>query len=244
MDVSTESTTALQTAPQNPGQISIFSSSPRETIVFATELANALAPIIDKQGMFSTISGKRHVKVEAWLTLGAMLGITPRETGVKELHDGSFEAHVDLLNQSGRVVGGASALCGVEEKRWATADRYARRSMAVTRATAKAFRIAFSWIVCLAGYETTPFEEMPTHESPRESPRGNGGRVDIDPPYDRIPKYRHADKDAQDWIKAKLEGTSVPRAGWKDFSMGYNGQYMTDLAFETAVAKWQKGADA
>jgi hypothetical protein len=32
--------------------------------------------------------------------------------------------------------------------------------MAVTRATGKAYRLAFSWIMNLAGYEVTPAEEM------------------------------------------------------------------------------------
>ena len=44
---------------------------------------------------------------------------------------------------------------------WSTRPRYARRSMAQTRATGKACRLAFSWIMALAGYEPTPAEEMP-----------------------------------------------------------------------------------
>jgi len=36
--------------------------------------------------------------------------------------------------------------------------------MAATRATGKAYRLAFSWIINLAGYETTPAEEMITAE--------------------------------------------------------------------------------
>ena len=32
--------------------------------------------------------------------------------------------------------------------------------MALTRATGKAFRLGFSWIITLAGYEATPAEEM------------------------------------------------------------------------------------
>jgi hypothetical protein len=43
---------------------------------------------------------------------------------------------------------------------WGSRPKYARRSMAVTRATGKAFRISFSWIMSLAGYATTPAEEM------------------------------------------------------------------------------------
>jgi hypothetical protein len=33
--------------------------------------------------------------------------------------------------------------------------------MAITRATGKAARLAFSWIVSMSGFEVTPAEEMP-----------------------------------------------------------------------------------
>jgi hypothetical protein len=49
----------------------------------------------------------------------------------------------------------------MDEPTWAKRPGYARRSMAVTRATGKAFRLGFSWIMTLAGYEVTPAEEMP-----------------------------------------------------------------------------------
>jgi hypothetical protein len=118
-------------------------------------------PIIDSQKMYTIIQGKKHTRIEAWLTLGAILGILPREASITELPDGSYEARVDLLNRAGVIVGGASALCGVEEPRWSKAERYARRSMATTRATAKAYRLAFGWIAQLSGLEPTPAEEMP-----------------------------------------------------------------------------------
>ena len=37
--------------------------------------------------------------------------------------------------------------------------------MAVTRATGKAYRLGFSWIIKLAGYEATPAEEIPQEEA-------------------------------------------------------------------------------
>ena len=54
--------------------------------------------------------------------------------------------------------------CGTDEKTWASRARYARRSMALTRATAKASRLAFSWVMVLAGYEPTPSEEIPEEQ--------------------------------------------------------------------------------
>lgn len=118
--------------------------------------------MIERQRLYNDISGKRYVKVEGWLTLGSMLGIFSREKRVTELADGSFEAIIELFNPKlGIVVGEASSICGVDEARWKRADKYARRSMAITRATGKAYRMTFSWIMSLAGYEGTPEEEMP-----------------------------------------------------------------------------------
>lgn len=144
--------------PANPG---LYGKSPKDLVVFATETANVLADVINKQRMFKDIQGKKHVLVEGWNTLGSMLGISARERRTERLEDGSYIAYVDLIQMSNqKVIGGASALCSVDERRWSNADEYARRSMAITRATGKAFRLNFSWIMGLAGYEATPAEEM------------------------------------------------------------------------------------
>ena len=69
----------------------------------------------------------------------------------------------------GACISRASAECGAPDELdrygkpvWSSRPRYARRSMAQTRATGKACRLAFSWVMSLAGYEPTPFEEMPS----------------------------------------------------------------------------------
>lgn len=146
-----------------------FAATPKDQVKMASEMAEVLSDIITKQKLFSEISGKKYVKVEGWQTLGTFLGITARESRVNRLDDGSYEAFVDLIKFSdGTIVGGASALCSTNEKRWGNADEFARRSMAITRATGKAYRCSFAWIVTLAGYEPTPEEEMPA-SMPRKS---------------------------------------------------------------------------
>lgn len=158
---------------QEPGKVatpqqSFFAMAPKEQVKFASEIAEVLANIIDRQKLYSLIQGKKYVKVEGWQTLGTFLGIIPKERSVTRLSDGSYEAFVDLIKfADGKVVGGGSALCSIAEKRWSSADEYARRSMAITRATGKAFRSAFSWIITLAGYEATPEEEIPRTEAPK-----------------------------------------------------------------------------
>lgn len=213
----------------HPGQ-SIFASSPSETVKHATEIANALAPIIEKQQMFSIIQGKKHPKVEAWLTLGAILGVLPREKSVREHEDGSYEAEVELVNTQGRVVAGASALCGVDEKRWAQAERYARRSMAVTRATGKAYRLAFSWIIQLAGYQPTPAEEMPDSH-------------DYAPQYTQKAEaegFNPQDRGHQDWLMKQLKAQKVPEEKWDDVAKALTGKPHTALAESIRIGTGQK----
>ena len=141
---------------------SLQASSHQHIVIMATAIANELSKIVDEQHLYSNISGKKYVTVEGWTTMGSMLGITPKERYAKQIDDGDYEAYVELIrNSDGAVIGGASSIVSTDEPTWANRPRYARRSMAVTRATGKAFRLGYSWIMRLAGYEPTPAEEMP-----------------------------------------------------------------------------------
>lgn len=155
----------IDNQPKNLVRASIFNMEPEAQIEFAARVATTLTKVIEKQNLYTVIQGRKYVRVEGWEVLGTFLGVLPKERAVSELPDGSYEAFVDLVRSSdGIIVGGASAICGVDEKRWASADRYARRSMAITRAVGKAYRTSFSWIISLAGYEVTPAEEIPREE--------------------------------------------------------------------------------
>lgn len=152
---------------------------PIEVIQQATEIATHLAAIIDdpKRQLYVNIGGKKHVRVEGWTTLGAMLGVLPREVAVSsvpadDFTDGGYEAIVELVRAGdGAVIGRASAICTRDERNWGNRPDYAVRSMAITRATGKAFRLGFSWIMTLAGYEPTPAEEMPRDAGPAPRPQ-------------------------------------------------------------------------
>lgn len=154
-------TTAIEVAKPSATP-ALFDLAPEAKVEFVTKMANVLKDVIEKQKFYVELQGKKYVKVDGWISLGTLLGILPREKSVTELPDGSYVADVELVRfDTGKVVAGASSLCSVDEKRWKTADKYARRSMATTRATGKAYRLAFSWVVNMAGYEATPAEEMP-----------------------------------------------------------------------------------
>ena len=139
---------------------SLMTQSPKDVIVVATGIADELAKIIKQKNLYKHIGNKDYVVVEGWNTLGAMLGVTAREREVHSIDNG-WESYVELIRVSdGSVIGGASAICTRAERNWKDRDEFAVRSMTITRATGKAFRLSFSWIMALAGYEPTPAEEM------------------------------------------------------------------------------------
>lgn len=138
-------------------------ATPHDVIVRATVIAKELTSVIKDKKLSKNIGGKEHIYVDAWATLGAMLGVTPRQIPeLSKLHeDGTCEEWVELVRVSdGAIIGRAKGICATDEPNWKSKPLYARSSMAATRATGKAFRLAFSWIVVLAGYAPAPVEEM------------------------------------------------------------------------------------
>jgi hypothetical protein len=155
----TPSTAVIPVTASNVSLGTLQATSPAALVSGAAEMAHELAAVIDKQKLFTIIQGKKFVGVEGWTTLAVMLGCVAREVSTTE-QDGIYVAVVELVRMSDSAcISRASAECG-EEKPWNTRPKYARRSMAQTRATGKACRLAFSWIMSLAGYEVTPAEEM------------------------------------------------------------------------------------
>jgi hypothetical protein len=143
----------------------------------ATKLARELARRIEKEKLYSEVGEKekkRFVKVEGWSLLGAMIGVAPVEEYCENLSasDGStagYRAKVELIRLSDcKQIGGASALCYLAEKDWQE-EAFATYSKAITRATSKAFRLSFAWVMVLAGFSATPAEEMYVIEGTQEA---------------------------------------------------------------------------
>jgi len=170
-----------------PAPTTLFrTDDPVEVVERASRVADALKGVLDRQGLTALIGNKRHVLVEGWTTLGAMVGVTAVPVWTKPL-DGNapegrtfgWEARVEAHTLDGRVIGAAEAMCTRAESRWKSADDYALRSMAQTRATSKALRGPLGFVVTLAGYQATPAEEMPA-DAP--APAGNGRQVSAEKP--------------------------------------------------------------
>lgn len=149
-------------------------ATPEGMVALAARMATALADIVEKKQLYTVISGKKYPAVEAWMTIGRMDNVAAREIpgGVHPLEVGGFEAEVELIRLSdGMQVGYGSAYCGTPgdvsgRNDWTKRAMHHQRSMAVTRATSRAFRQRYSWIMALAGYEPTPADEMPHEQRP------------------------------------------------------------------------------
>lgn len=143
--------------------VQLTSMDPTELISKGKEYAQALVSLVEEQKMFTVISSKKFVHAEGWSTLGAMLGVFPFVEYSKRLErddEITYETRILLRTADGKIMGAGEGICSSKEKKWAHSDEYAIKSMSQTRATGKAFRLCFSWIVKLAGYEPTPAEEI------------------------------------------------------------------------------------
>lgn len=132
---------------------------PKKAVSEAVEIANALAEVITSQELYTVIKKRKYVHLEGWSIVGGMMGVVPIEESVTPIEKG-YEAKVKLIRiRDGVQVGGASSICTKNEFLWADREEYAVRSMAITRATSKAFRLSYGWLIKLAGFDPNPTEE-------------------------------------------------------------------------------------
>ena len=144
-----------------------------DKIAIATKVASSLKNVIETQGLAVIIKNKKgqeneYVTAEGWEVLGTMLGCTPYVEEVIELPKNGpkfmYQATVSI-RQGDVILSKASAIAERNDRQ---KDRPSVYSMAQTRALGKAYRMALSWIIKMAGYEPTPAEEMPKY-SEREA---------------------------------------------------------------------------
>lgn len=138
-----------------------------DKISVATKVASSLKDVIKTQGLAVEIPNKKgqkneYVTAEGWEVLGTMLGCTPYVEEVVEIpsaHKAKFCYKATVSIRQGDVV--LSRAFAIAERNDRQKDRPSVYSMAQTRALGKAYRMALSWIIKMAGYEPTPAEEMP-----------------------------------------------------------------------------------
>lgn len=187
-----------------PAPATLFGTSdPVEVIDRARRLAQPLAALIEERQLYKLIRDRKHVLVEGWGLLGAMLECRPVLKWSRQVTDadgewreptfetvqgqngesyrrltapgrGGWEARVEVIRH-GELLSGGEMECRWSEPAWESSESYAVRSMAETRATSKAYRLALSFVMELGGFATTPAEEM-TGVTARNGGADNGLR--------------------------------------------------------------------
>jgi hypothetical protein len=145
----------------------LFSHDPERAYKEAQRLVSVVANRCTGPGYLVNIKGKQYPKIEWWTSVSASLGLFPRVLYSKRLDrddEIAYEAKVEV-HRNGQIIASGEALCSSKETRWQHADEYAIKSMAITRASGKAYRIPLSFLAVMAGLEVTPAEEMPVEAS-------------------------------------------------------------------------------
>ena len=166
---------------------------PPETVLAEAALAaKALQSVVSEKKNPVTFGGVQYLEFEDWQTLARFYGVTAKVVSTTFVEYGGakgFESRAEAIAvQNGTVLSAAEAMCLNDEKTWSTRAVYRQdergkkikigvapvpmfqlRSMAQTRACAKALRNVLAWVAVLAGYKPTPAEEMDSVH-PEETP--------------------------------------------------------------------------
>lgn len=161
---------------------------PKAALEQAAKVAHAAMELINNRGLIQTFPGskKPHVMVDGWLCIARLAKARTEVVFEQPLKDDGgdiirdphgrphgWEAKVRVLDAQGEVVADAVSQCARDESNWRNRDDYAVRSMAQTRATGKALRVALGFVATMAGFEATPAEEMPP-PGPSDVPPDDG----------------------------------------------------------------------
>jgi hypothetical protein len=170
VQMASEQTQIVQTEVQPTGLALIV--EPEQLLEQYEKAARALVKIVERAKAYVEISGRKFIRIEGWVTLGALFGLSAQVTEVKrrEGEEITYEATAVVTDRNGRVVSRATALCSSKERIWQGRDEYQIMSMAQTRAVSKAFRLALSAVVVLGGYEPTPAEEITPEPASEPTP--------------------------------------------------------------------------
>lgn len=173
-------------------------NSPEATLMQAKAAASALATVVGAKKNPVRFKGEQYLEFEDWQTVARFYSLAAEVEWSRYIEMGTvhgFEARAVVKNLvTGEQVSAAESMCMNDEDRWSQRPKYKEvngkrvqdgseavplfqlRSMAQTRACAKALRNVLSWVVVLAGYRGTPAEEMidTTATTATQATNGNG----------------------------------------------------------------------
>lgn len=193
------------------GNQSVDLASPSGLVDFAATLKT----FILSEHLYTKIQNKNYVNVEGWQFAGAATGVFPvvkmvERVETKDPTEIKYRAEVELKRiANDAVVGYGVAICSNKEKNRVGSEEYVVASMAQTRATGKAYRNAFAWLMKMAGYESTPAEEMGFEGSSVAS--GGDSSVDYEKLEAQVKKTKTIDELAklQDSLPANVRLETV-----------------------------------
>lgn len=154
-----------------PIHVAVVDDDPTAQVEMGQRQAKALMSILENNKdatLFAIINKKKYLRVEGWQLIGKFNRISAVPEYVNPIPEDDdskqgYEAKVNLY-QDGNIIGSGIMICGLDD--WVCQGKAglardnACMSMAQTRATSKAYRLNFSWIAVLAGFQPTPAEEM------------------------------------------------------------------------------------
>ena len=182
---------------------------PAKVLEEAKKACTALMQVINQKKNKVVMNGETYLEFEDWQTVAKFYGLCAKVTKtdlIKIDNVVGFEAAAEVVRLSdGLSISAATAMCLNDEEKWSKRAKYdyvkgqrvkvgevavplfQLRSMAQTRACAKALRNVLAWVVVLAGFKPTPAEEMtettvtpPQHqEAPKPSPKAVPTPADI-----------------------------------------------------------------
>jgi hypothetical protein len=139
-----------------------LSRKPPEIIEEARGAAIELQKVIASKKKRVVFNGEQYLEFEDWQLLGRFYNMTVQVKATDQISYGNiqgFWARAELV-QFGAIISSAEAMCLNDEANWSKKPLFQLRSMAQTRACAKAFRNVLSFVAVLAGYRPTPAEEI------------------------------------------------------------------------------------
>lgn len=179
-------------------------TSPNQILDFATSLKK----MIVQNNLYTNIKGKNYVNVEGWQIAGAFTGTFPVVEKVEQLPTSAggfkYRAEVSIRDKEGAMVGYGVAICSNQESGKKNFDEYAVASMAQTRAVGKAYRMKLGWLLKVAGYETTPAEEMDTMAAEAEVVKEPSRRMDFDSVRRRVEEIDSVEELENYWRELNL----------------------------------------
>lgn len=211
---------------------------PEKVLEAASRAAKALQRVVESNKNAVLIGGKQYLTFECWQTIGEFYryGVKVHSAEGTEI-DGvkGFKARADVIDLgTGTIVGGAESFCMRDEERWASRPSFQLASMAQTRAGSKALRTRLAWVAVLAGYESTPAEEM------------DGISVHTEKPKRTYPRKKVEEEIVKDGLRGEAKSDSETQAAWNELSDAYlrwkasSDDSMTDQDWWIAVTHFEK----